>query len=152
MLPFETILRTPTRSEEVVPSFRLDWYGDRDVAVYTLVNRPDSPDEIDQFMARLHRMVDEWPQDKPLRVIITIYPPAHTPYTRQQLHHAFDVLPAGSAGRVAFVLPDAPAGQIVRLFARREQFPALETHTFTRVTQAAAWVESYDLRSDGGVA
>lgn len=146
MLPFETLLRTPTRSEEVALSFRLDWYGDRDIAVYTLAAPPLDSDEVDLFMARVARMLAEWPPEKPLRVIFTIHQAARTPYLRHQMQHVLDTTRAESEGRVAFVFPDRDAGQVVRLFVRRQNIPKLETHTFARVTAAAAWVESYDLR------
>lgn len=146
MLPFETILRTPTRSEVNAPSFRLDWYGDRDIAVYLLTEPPRTAEAVHLFIERVQRMLVEWPPEKPFRVIFSIHAPARTHYARQQVQHVLDDLPDHAAGRVAFVLPDAAPGEVIRLAIRRQHFPDLEVQTFRRMTHAAAWVESYDMR------
>lgn len=139
---FERIPTEPIAIEDAGSAYQLRWYGEHDVAVYNILSNSAQREDIDLFIARVLRMIREWPAHKPYLVIYVIERLNWSPYIRTRTQEAFDAVPKDMRGRLATVLPRNPLAQIVRLMLRRQYGNPLEMDSFNDINQAAHWVET----------
>ena len=130
---------TPLNSELITPHVVLDRYFRGRLVAFTVTDAKQLT--IDAWANTVGREMRNWPTHQPYLALHDLSSPqiVVTPYARARAQELYAIRPE-LQGRIAVVLPQTFAAQLIQLFVKNQRQGNLVTEMFLDRQEALAWL------------